>query len=231
MGKNSGHPSAWTADDAALWNTVVIADDLAAQRVPPHRFATSFALAPGEVAFVGGPFALDEWRADGDGSYDRGSTFAFGPPVFVAGALIGSAIGNSRRRAAAQWAATPMWRPGFAGWVVVTNTGFHLCTDHGNLFWGWGSISQIDVVGRGQVVLVGDSTAGPVRWLIRSGWAELLFVLWAHQRHPAHPQFVGRSWLHPDWPAWAASTGHALPGHALPGHDDPGHDDGDRQLR
>ncbi|MBK0296405.1 beta-galactosidase, partial [Bacillus sp. S34] len=48
-------------------------------------------LVPGG-AFVGGPFALDEWRADGDGSYQQSSTFAFGGPAFVAGALIGTAI-------------------------------------------------------------------------------------------------------------------------------------------
>jgi hypothetical protein len=201
----------WTADDAALWHTVLIARELEARRVPSHRTGTSFALRPGEIAFVGGPFRTDEWRADGDGSYQRSSVFAFGAPTFVAAGLIGNAIGNSRRRADAQWAATPMWRPGVSGWIVVTNVGFHLATDHGNFAWDWGSISQVDVVGRGQLVMVGDSTSGPVRWMIHTGWAELVFVLWAQQRHPDHPQYRSRSWLHPSWPEWAARMGHPLP--------------------
>lgn len=217
MGGKQARGAEWTADDAALWNTVVIAGELDARRVPAHRTGTSFALQSGEIAFVGGPFALDEWRADGDGSYQQSSTFAFGGPAFVAGALIGTAIGNSRRRSNARWAATPMWRPGFAGWVVVTNRGFHLSTDHANLFWNWESISQIDVVGRGQLVMFGESTGGPVRWMIRTGWAELVFVLWAHQQHPDHPQYRGRGWLHPAWPEWAAHMGHPLPDGVLHG--------------
>ena len=35
--------------------------------------------------------------------------------------------------------------------------------------------------------------------MIRSDWAELLFVLWALVRHPRHPQLGNGGWQPPGW--------------------------------
>lgn len=62
----------------------------------------------------------------GDGTYFRNSTFAFGNPAFVVGALAASAIGNSARKRAAQRNAQVTWREHQHVSVIVTNHRF-LC--------------------------------------------------------------------------------------------------------
>ena len=45
----------------------------------------------------------------------------------------------------------------------------------------------------------GQSSTGPVSYLVSSEWAELIFVLWALVRHPSHPQLIAAGWLPPGW--------------------------------
>ncbi|QXC46173.1 hypothetical protein [Rhodococcus qingshengii] len=69
----------------------------------------------------------------GDGTYFRNSTFAFGNPAFVVGALAASAIGNAARKRAAQRNAQVTWREHQHVSVIVTNHRF-LCHTHSQ---GW----------------------------------------------------------------------------------------------
>ena len=57
----------------------------------------------------------------GDGTYYRTSTFAFGSPGFVVGALAASAIGNNARKRAAEQSSQVTWREHQQVPVLVTD--------------------------------------------------------------------------------------------------------------
>lgn len=76
---------------------------------PEHARSFNLNLAQGERIF-------DQFRAKYaryygmDVSYQTGGVFAMGSPLFVTGALIGSAIGNANTRSRAQQMAAAQWR-------------------------------------------------------------------------------------------------------------------------
>jgi hypothetical protein len=222
MGARKNAADTWTDADAALWHTIAIAQDVAAGRVPQQRVPTVFPLRQHEVAFAQGPVRVDEWRAAGDGSYSQSSTFMFGTGAvgvgLGVGTLVGSAIGNARRRSQAEWDATPMFRPVLHGTITVTSQGFHLVDGFGTHTWGWQDLTMAQMADRTVVNVHGASDRGPVNWMICSDWAELVFVLWATFRHPQHPQFTSTAWVPAGWPERAAQHGFPLPAapHRLP---------------
>ncbi len=101
------------------------------------------------------------------------------------------------------------------GHVFVTTHGFHLQTMGGLYQWTWDAVTAMNVVGFGIVELHGESSNGPVHWLLHTYAAELLFMLWAMARHPRHPQVVSNTWLPPHWVGWAAAQGHPVSLRAL----------------
>ncbi|WP_114560147.1 hypothetical protein [Desertihabitans aurantiacus] len=111
-----------TPEGVAHWHRV--AADLRAQplagQAPPSVAVWPVTLRPGENACY--DLTLRYARFYGtDVSYQHGSTFAFGRPGFVAAAVAATAIGNHRRRAAAQRMATAQWRETQLTRVVVTD--------------------------------------------------------------------------------------------------------------
>lgn len=190
-----------TERDVALWFTERIVETLRARRFDELQpVATPFrtALGAGEVMLAEGPFELSTFRPVGDGSYVQRSTAVL--PIgrralgLAAGALVANGMANRRRRAAAAAAATPRWVVDDGGTLWVATHGFYLQTARGLYPWPWQSIAAAELVGPGQTHLQGTSDSGQVSWIIGSRWAELLFALWAMVRHPAHPQFVTRTW-------------------------------------
>ncbi|RCK68765.1 hypothetical protein DT076_14380 [Desertihabitans brevis] len=111
-----------TPEGIAHWRRV--AADLRAQllagQAPPSVAVWPVTLRPGENACY--DVILRYARFYGtDVSYQHGSTFAFGRPGFVAAAVAATAIGNHRRRAAAQRMAAAQWRETQLTRVVVTD--------------------------------------------------------------------------------------------------------------
>lgn len=202
----------WMPADSALWRTCHIVHDISERRVPEYRVPTLFPMAPNEISFTNGPIIIDEFRADGDGSYVHSTGFAFGTGVFglalAAASIAGNASANASRRAQAQADAAVAWRPEFRGDVVVTSQGFYLLGPSGLLRWDWHSIDLMQVVSHSTVVLQGRSNRGPVVWRIFSDWAELVFVLWAMARHPQHPQLLDGTWLPAGWAEWSTAQGY-----------------------
>lgn len=218
MARRIEQAPSWTAHDTALWHTCEIAVDLVRGIVPEPRQEVHAAFPPQlshhERFWASGPFDLLEERAAGDGSYqhDNGFFFATGRGGLTAtAAFVGvQAMGNSRRRRMAEQAAVPRWTPIDAGHLYVSALGLHLHTTHHVRPWAWPSFTSMEMVGPGAVHVLGNSTVGPVSWIIRSDWAELLFVTWAMNHHRRHPQFLNGGWLPPGWLRWASEQNYPV---------------------
>lgn len=201
MGKSNAPQ--WTDADQAIWYTLDIVSAVAGGRAAACApVLTSFppTLAAGERVVANGGFGRLAFYAAGDGSYSHSTTVAVGGAPFVVGMLAVSAIGNAARRSAAAAAANPAWRPLDSGMVFVSTAGFYLQTGQGLYPWGWWAITSAEMVGRGQVMVQGQSADGQgVAWIINSPWSELLFTLWALARHRSHPQLLNGGWIPPGW--------------------------------
>lgn len=198
--------------DSAIWRTVWL-NDLAdagllktAESIP-----TSFAphLGVGERALAAGPVRQLEYMAAGDGSYTHesgGALFVTGSPRMLAASagftLAGAALrgrGNAKRRREAEQRAQQQWRQIDEGLLYVSQFGLYFHTPGGLFPWSWDSITSMQLVGPGQLLMSGHSQRGPVQWILQSDWAELAFTFWARSRHPEHPQFRSGTWVPPGW--------------------------------
>lgn len=204
--------------DAAIWRTFTINDLIDCGRfheVPDVPTTFPGSLAEDEKIVATGPFVLHEFVSLGNGSYthDSGFFFASGPygTALTAGVAIGRAVGNNSRRRAAADAATPRWCPVDDGLIHVSDSGFYLQSRRGLLPWGWPAVTSAQLIGPGQLWMSGNSTQGPVQWIVDSDWAELVLTLWARVQHPRHPQFEQGTWVPEGWAARIAAGGYALP--------------------
>lgn len=153
----------------------------------PPQFSTD------EVFVAQAPFQLMEFTtARWNGS---GGSFVFGPAPLVAGAMVVNAVNESHRQAAL----TPQWRVIDAGALTVSSHGFYESTATGLYQWDWLGITSGDLVGEGQFLFDGSSTKGPVRYILLSDFAELVFTLWARSRYPTHYRFLSGAWIPAGW--------------------------------
>jgi hypothetical protein len=206
MSKRESVTMGWTDRDRALWHTCEIAVDLSQGRVPAPRLQVVSIfppqLGPDEQYWAAGAYVLDEERAFGDGSYlqDSGYFLATGPGGLTMTAAVAAfrAVGNSRRRRQAAQAAIPRWTQVNHGVLYLSRYGVHLHSSEGLYPWDWASITAAQMVAPAAVHVLGNSTRGPVAWILHSDWAELLLVAWTLARHPRHPQLLLTSpVLHP----------------------------------
>lgn len=217
-GKKRDESSEWTDRDAALLYTChvghlvqsngdlgSIAEVLAP--FPPR-------LGAYERLWVAGPFVLRDFYAPGDGSWQARGFIAGGTGALGVGMLVGSVIGsaNARSRARAQAAAdaVPRWVPIGHGTLYVSRYGFYMQTP-AVFSWGWSSIDSASMVGPGVVHFSGTASSGPVSWVLEAPWAELVFLVWALNRHRGHPQLVAGGWLPPGWVERAVAHGRPVP--------------------
>lgn len=114
--KKKAVQDAWTYRDEVLVETIRIVNDTMGGRVESRpsiatRFATN---CQGERVVATGYYAWSWWGAVGDGSWSVGQSMVVGTGAIGMGLMVGSVIGNSRaRRAAQQQAAmdaTQCWR-------------------------------------------------------------------------------------------------------------------------
>lgn len=211
---------AWSRHDSALWHTCDIArsalDGTLAQR-PAVSSPFPPQLRPDEQFLASAPFDLLTYHRVGDGSYHHAAGIFYatgraGLATTIAVATLHAAA-NRRRRDAARAASAPRWVLDDAGTVWVSTAGFYLHTIRGLFPWGWDSLQSAQPLSPGAVLLHGNSTAGPVAWIIRCDWAELIFVLWALRMHPSHPALHQGAWLPHGWFDRCATAGFAFPGH------------------
>ena len=207
MGKRTPATDGWSDRDSALWHTCEIAVDLALGHAPEPRLEIVSVfpsqLAADERYWAAGPYALEDQRARGDGSYRHDSSFfvATGRGGLAATAAVAAfgAGGNARRRRQAQLDAVPRWTWIDGGTLYLSRHGAHMHGAGGVHAWDWPSITAAQMVGPAAVHMFGNSTQGPVSWIVRSDWAELFFLAWAVARHPRHPQLLTGAWLPPGW--------------------------------
>ncbi|QQS02190.1 MAG: hypothetical protein IPK37_07600 [Austwickia sp.] len=219
MGRLSGpEEQAQRQQDAAIWRTLLVNELLDVGRFDqvetvPVVFAPQ--LAPDERFVGSGAYQLYDFGAVGDGTYERSTGFFFaGGPAGIA--LTGTvaaarAIGNASRRSRAAADAMPRWKVIDAGQLWVSQHGFTLRGRGGLQAWSWHAILAAELVGPGRVCFDADAHPQSVQWILQSDWAELVFTFWARDRHPQHPQFLGRTWIPPGWAERTVARGHALP--------------------
>lgn len=207
-----------SSHDQAIGRTVLVNQALDAGRLAEvGPIGTVFAppFGPDELMLGAGPFQLLEFCAAGNGQYERNGGFFFATGRYglamTAGVMAAQAFQNSRARQAAADAAQQRWRQVEQGWLTVSDHGFHFQTPQGLLTWSYSDVMEASLTAPGQVMIAGQSTNGPVRWIVVSDWAELLFTLWARARHPRHPQFVGRTWIPAGWSERVLRAGMPLP--------------------
>ncbi|TRW42958.1 hypothetical protein [Georgenia yuyongxinii] len=205
-----GEQPGWSERDRALWDTC----EMVAARVrglpvhPPVPVGSPVRpVADGETLLAAGPVTRYVVQA-GDGSYRRSSGFFFATGAVglaaTAAVAAGQVLGNSRRKKAAGRDAAPRWVPAGTGLLTVSTHGFYISAPGGLAPWSYAAVGSCEVGRPGLVDLSGQSTAGPVRWLLESDWAELLFAMWALAAHPTHPQLATGAWLPPGWLEHAA---------------------------
>lgn len=198
---------AWTARDDALWTTAEIAvllrRGLLDQR---HPLPVPFAMRLGgydERILAHGPFQLFSWTAPGNGEYMHNTSSLIatgrGGIAMMAGFAAVRAMGNSSRRREAAALSQPRWMQIDQGTVAVGNFGFYLHGPSGVHPWGWHGVYVASLTAPGQLSIEGMGEHGPVRWLLNSDWAELIFLLWASVCSPQHPQLSGAAWLPQEW--------------------------------
>ncbi len=168
----------------------------------PTAFPPRF--APDERVYTGGRFVLSDYGALGDGSYEHDGGFFFATGTLglalTAGAMAGRAIGNNARRNQAAQDAQGRWKVIDQGQIFVGTHGFYLVPDTGGLLsWGYGHLTSAQMAGLGTLWMTGSSDRGPITWIIQSGWAELIFTLWARLVHPQHQQYATGAWVPPGW--------------------------------
>jgi len=169
-------------------------------------------LGEGEQILAHGGFVLSEFRAPGNGTYTHDSSFFFatgGGGLALTGLFAGArAVGNASRRSQAAADSVPRWVESDRGSLIVGTHGFYLQSGLGHRSWGWDSVVGAEMVSADQVDLHGQSTNGPVRWVLTSPWAPLLFALWCLARHSQHPRFISNGWLPYGWWERAIVEGH-----------------------
>lgn len=213
--------SGWTHRDDVLLYTCHLAGLMSsgADLSEMHEVLAPFPPAAEERLLAAGSFTLSDWRALGDGSWEVSTPFVFGTGALgvglVAGSLVGGAVARSRARREAAAAAVPRWVPIEHGMLYVSRYSFYLHTPR-VLRWQWAHINAANMVGSGAIHFSGDSKNGPISWLLTSDWAELVFVTWALQQHPRHPQLLTGGWLPPGWVEHARARHQPMPANLLP---------------
>jgi hypothetical protein len=200
----------WTPlDDFLLFTCDVVADVATgrADRRPP--VPSVIRLNPGEHALAMGPAERFTMRAPGDGSYTQSSTFAFGSPTFVAGALAANAIGNSVRRNNAARGLIPRWMPDGFGDITITDKHVQLIHPVAPLSLYWNGLDAIELPAPGvfQASFQDIHGHGFMSIRLHTPWASLIFALAAIDSFPAHPRLLSGSWLPPYFEQHCAAHG------------------------
>lgn len=198
--------------DVAIWHAVDSLQKVergAADRLPLQQTTFAPQLGHGERVMAVASFNRLVYVSGGDGSYRHaggggfvavGSGAMLGASLAASGLIsMGTAVGNSRRRAAAQHAAQLQWRVVEQGHLYVSTHGFYLHTAYSLNPWPFDCVTSAEMVAPGCLLLAGNGAEGPVQWVINSIQAELLFTQWALRVHPSHPQLVSHSWLPAGW--------------------------------
>ncbi|MFI9451553.1 hypothetical protein [Amycolatopsis sp. NPDC052450] len=205
-------PPPWTQRDEVLRYTCYLAAMVAGghdlSQTPEVLAPFPTVNADDERLWAVGQFILSDFRALGDGSWQVNTPMVFGTGAvglgLVAGSLIGGAVAKSRARTAAQAAAMPRWVPIVRGSLYASSYGFYMYTPQ-VLRWHWSAITAASIVAPATLHFTGESVDGPISRLLQSDYAELLFVTWALDQHPRHPQLVTGGWLPQGWLQHAAA--------------------------
>jgi hypothetical protein len=132
---------------------------------PPVVTAPGF-LGPGPV-HLDVAFSFARYRGM-DVTYSRSSTFAYGSPTFVAGAMIGNMIGNGAARRRAEALARAQWREIGVARVVLTATTTWCAVDGRWIAFDHEAVMEYTVQGASCVLTFADSEplrlTGPAAW-------------------------------------------------------------------
>ncbi|MHB1138047.1 MAG: hypothetical protein ACYC2O_03765 [Microthrixaceae bacterium] len=197
----------WTPHESALWATCEIMRDWLVHGSWPDPIPYPFArqVDHSEQMIHWGDYQRSWFGAAGDGSYDSSTFFlgGFGAAGMALGAatLGASAIGNAGRKSRARRDATEMWRPIDSGHLYVSTHGYYILPSTGGIFcFPQSSLLQADLGGPGVLLATHSMDGGhQSQFAITTVWAELLFVMWAHEYSPHHPRLTNLGFLPPEF--------------------------------
>ncbi|MFB7609984.1 hypothetical protein [Streptomyces gardneri] len=192
-------PQPWSPLDEYLWHTCdILADVLSGTLSRRPLLATHAPVAARDRVLAVGPANRLTWRAYGNGSYTHNQVVAFGSPAFVAGSLLGNALGNSSRRRQAERNAQPRWAMEGTGELTITLHKAYINSPstsiHTEIFWA--GLSSIDLVAPDTVETRFINNQGQLMTIrLQTLWASLIFVLAALNTFPHHPRLLTCGWL------------------------------------
>ena len=163
---------------------------LAAGSQPVRLQVWDVMLEPDETLLMDAPLQYSRWYGT-DVDYTHTSTFAVGRPAFVAGALVGSAIGNAIARSNAVSAARTRWREQQSCRTLVTDRRVLCRTSDQWLSFYYGGVvaSHPDVLGATLILEFSDTAALRLHGVDGPGLCVFLTALLqgreSLKRHPA----------------------------------------------
>ncbi len=192
----------WSAHESALWWTCNVVRDLTRSGRLPAPIPVAFAKQLGQDEFVyqWGSYDRSWFGAAGSADYRESWLVAGGlsPMGMRMGVLTlgASAILNARRRARAEQAATPQWRPEGSGTIYISTHGYYLASANGFHPFASHQVMTASLVQPGVIAYdLAMADGSPQRFAMRTIWAELIFVTWALRHCASHPQLQNLGWL------------------------------------
>lgn len=200
-------PASWTHRDSVLFASCQIIADLRAGRIASRpQLAHTFTLSLGgdnERLLASGNYLLDWWGRTGNGSYSTSSFIAGGTGALGIGLLAATAISSSSRNSAARSnaaaAATVMWPARRRQHRSHHELRLlpHRRTPRIPLI-RMGLDHEGDLDYQGMFRFQANMRTGTTeQFMIRSDWAELIFVCWTLARNQGHPRLQANTWLGP----------------------------------
>jgi hypothetical protein len=192
----------WSAHESALWWTCNFVRDLTHSGRLPPPLPVAFVMRHDQNEFVyqWGNYGRSWFGAEGSAGYRTSWLVAggFSPLGIGLGALTlgASAALNANRRARANQAATPMWRPCDSGAIYISTHGYYMANQHGILPFAYNGHVSANLVQPGVIqcdMFMADGSQQ--RFATSTNWAELIFVTWALKHCPNHPQLQNLGWL------------------------------------
>ncbi|WP_327093984.1 hypothetical protein OIE68_27660 [Nocardia vinacea] len=187
----------WSAADDHLLYTCGVIDFLLHDRLAelPTR-ATMVRTESDELCLAEGPAVWFQWRAVGDGTWNRNSVTAVGTLSFVAAAHLGNAMANRSRRRQAEAGLRPRWVAERPGSVMVSDRRMYCYNVDHSFSVHWAGLEMVDMPGSDRLICrYPDRNGNPHLLQVQSPWAVLIFALAAHTQFPSHPLLQSGNWL------------------------------------
>lgn len=227
MGYFSQNGARLSPEDLAIWQTIQVNHALENGQLEavPRQQAT-IRMPDGRGPLASGPFQtkrlmdvqVEAQRVDPrrTGMYNHVS-FSNGRAVarsvgYQVGTAVVANMANRRNERRANARSGWQWVDDDSGELFLSSVGVILRGRGETQQWAWRDIQNAELVGMHAIRVETRGLRGASEtYALASPYAEMLFVLWAHQEFPDHAQLSGRVWIPRGWHERMARGGFSLP--------------------